>query len=147
MIRQPSLSTLIRSAIGALSIKIISEAETHVISDEDQSIQKELLLLQSKINAAPFERRTSPDVSDKIKAILKSVEITSAPDFIVFIGRKYPSLMVEVSKDPLMMHRIRHIYRVAEIGSCFSRESMSKLNRGIDDARKKVFEIDQRIGE
>lgn len=143
MIKPPSLSSLIDSAIGDLSMKLINDAEQHTVKDDQGSIRQSLLTLQSAINGAHFDKRTSAHVVDKLKAILKSTEITCAPDFIVFIGRKYPSLLYDLSTDDIFSHRIHHIYRVAEIGSCFSSLSIKTLNHGIDGVRRRVFEISE----
>lgn len=143
MIKQPSLPTLIRSAIGMLSVKIIDVTEKHAVK-ENKEISRLLGELQVRINSAPFAKRTAPVFIEKLKVIMKSMEISCSPDFFVFIGRKYPSIMMELSKDELIMGRIKHVYRVAEISSCFSMESLKTLNQGISDARKRVFEIDQR---
>lgn len=141
MIRRPTLARLIESAIGELSMQLIGRAETHNISDKQDDIRKRLLLLQSMINAAPFTKRTSPAVIEKLQAILKSIEITCAPDFLVFLGRKYPQMMVDLTKDEVISKRIRHVYRIAEIGACFSMESLATLSSGITEVRRKVFEI------
>jgi hypothetical protein len=124
-------------------MRTISDAETHPVVDRDMMIRDRLIGLQKKISAASFEKRSSKEVVSGLQVILKSSEITCAPEFIVFVGRTYPALMMEVMKDELISKRIRHLYRVAEIGSCFSKESIGRLNRGIEYARKRVFEIDQ----
>lgn len=141
MIKRPTLARLIESAIGELSMRIIDQAESHNVPDEQDDIRKRLLALQAAINSASFEKRTSPEVLAKLQSILKSVEITCAPEFMVFLGRKYPRMMVEISHDPVITCRVRHLYRIAEIGACFSKESIATLSGGIADVRRKVFEI------
>lgn len=141
MIRRPTLARLIESAIGELSMQIIDHAESHNAADDQGDIRKRLLTLQAAINSASFEKRTSPGVLAKLQAILKSVEITCAPEFLIFLGRKYPKMMMDISRDPVITRRVRHMYRVAEIGACFSRESLATLNGGIAGVRRKVFEI------
>jgi len=143
MASKSSLATLIESAIGILSMRLINKAEDHNIPDVGGDIRKRLLVLQSAINAAPFEKRTSEEVIEKLSVILKSVEITCAPEFIVFVGRKYPRILLELQKDEVIGRRIKHIFRVAEIGSCFSSRSVSQLNEGIDRVRKRVFEMSE----
>lgn len=142
--KKPSLSRLIESAIGRLALHRIKSGERNVISDDSGALRDRILLLQSLINGASIERRTSPKVTKSLLAIMRSVEITCyAPEFIVFLVRKYPGMMSDIATDERMSRRIKHLYRVAEIGSCFSAESLDRLNGGIDSVRRKVFEISQ----
>ena len=141
MRENPSLATLIESALGELSMRTISAAEYHNAPDPEGKIRARLRDLRNAINSAPIEIRSSPSIISKLQAILKSVEITCAPEFIVFLGRKFPKIMGEVAKDDLIGRRIRHIYRITEISSCFSNESLTKIQHGLNEVRKKVFEL------
>lgn len=143
MINRPPLAELIESAIGAVGLQSISYHENHVVSGNEAEIRERLLLLQSAINGATPAVRSSLAVIESLTAILKSTEITCAPEFIAFLGRKYPKMMMAIIEDPVIKNRIQHLYLVMELNQCFSFDSMQRLNAGIDAVRRKVFNLSQ----
>jgi len=147
MISRPPLADLIESAIGAIGLQSISHHEHHLVAGNEQEIRRRLLLLQSAINGASPAVRASRTVIESLVAILKSTEITCAPEFIAFLGRKYPKMLVEVVNDPVINNRIQHLYLMMELNECFSLESMKRLNAGIDAVRRRVFNLAQRNAE
>ncbi len=147
MITRPSLSSLIESAIGALGLESIAHHEHHTVSDRNNEIRSRLQLLQSAINGASSASRSSRAFIENLISILKSTEITCAPEFIAFLGRKYPRILIEISEDPLINHRIQHLYLVMELNDCFSGDAMKKLNLGIEGVRRKVFNLSQRMSD
>ena len=145
MINRPPLADLIESAIGAIGLESISYHEHHVVCGSEQKIRERLLLLQSAINGATPAVRSSRAAIESLIAILKSTEITCAPEFIAFLGRKYPKMMMDVISDPVISNRIQHLYLVMELNECFSLDAMKRFNKGIDVVRRRLFDISQRL--
>jgi hypothetical protein len=138
---------LIESAIGSLGLASIANQETHPVLDRTSEIRNRLLVLQSAINGAPSGVRSSRRFIENLVAILKSTEVTCAPEFIVFLGRKYPKIMMDMIDDVVIKNRIHHLYLVMELNECFSESSVRRLNSGIDGVRKKVFNLSNRSAD
>lgn len=132
---------LIESALGKIALNRIREGEHDVIRDESGDLRQKILLLQSAINDAPPERRNAPEVIESLKKIMSSVEITCAPELLVFLARKYPRMMMELAEEQRMSKRIQHLYRIAEIGRLFSPQILARLNKSIDEVRREAFEL------
>lgn len=137
-----SLATLIESTIGLLSVQLIEAKETHPADMDDEALQERLIRLKLAIdNAVSPEKRMDPEVIEKLQIILKSIKITAAPWFWIFLYRKWPSLWDRVASDELIQARMAHIRLVGDIGECFSEDNLLKLDGGIVGARKRVFEM------
>lgn len=140
-----SLSELIDSAIGSLGVKLIQLQEHRAIQDEGGEISKRLSHLQSMINGASKEARSNPQLIESLKKILKSSEVTASPRFVSFLARRYPAIMMEVVKDPVIEGRINHLYVFMELNRCFSERSIARLRGGVDSIRKQVMSLSKRI--
>lgn len=131
----PSLAKLLGTAIGRLALHQINIAERSVIKDEE--IKRRVEILPSLINSASPSVRSSPDVQ---KALTKVISLTEfSPGLVSFLSRRHPAIMSIVAMDDYISYRIKYLYRICEIGECFSEEKLNVLNEAIKTVRGKMF--------
>lgn len=145
MSNKAPLSDLIESAIGVLGITSISHFEEIKHSNSDnQKIKDALSRLQTLINGADPQQKASPKFMELLVQILKSTDMKCQPEFISFLGRKFPSIMMGITNDTVIKNRVYHIDDVMELNECFALKLVKRFNHGVECVRRESFDINAR---
>lgn len=130
----PSISKLLDSAIGKLAANLMSPP-----GEVEPTIAAKVKMLSAAFDRASSDKRLQN--ADLLMTIIKTLDPDQSLPLLSRIVKSDPLLMTRVMKDPLIEHRIRYIYRVAEIGAAISGPSLKCVRAGLNEVIRKVFEV------
>nr|WP_297502065.1 hypothetical protein [Ferrovum sp.] len=141
-----SIARVIESAIGRLSLELISDAERHPVAERGKDISESIKDLVGAISMCRDSRKLRDDAFIRdLKIIIKSTNVKDSASLLVFLSRRFPAVMAELCSDRVIGHRINHAKKLAEIGYCVSVSNIQKLDGGVAEARRRILKIQTSI--
>lgn len=137
-----NLAMLIESAIGDLAMKIVSIDERHTLPLAQGEVNKLLSELQQAMDKANPELLSAETFTQKLTAILKSLDFYESKDFWVYLYSHQNSIFKTVSKDELINKRFWHLRTIEKISKNLTPSNLTRLREAVANARIRKFEID-----